>query len=282
MTAVPIEFREQDPLVPVAYSYWLEEILFQARTEYQQIMVGRSRYFGKMLILDGVVQFTERDEFFYHEMLAHVALHAHPSASRVAIIGGGDGGTLREVLKHNSVRQVSVIELDPGVIEAARRFFPDLAAGFSDRRTTVVQSDGAAFIASLRAQFDVILVDSTDPVGPGTSLFQPAFYASASAALRDDGILVAQTESLHFHRELIARVQGELARVFPLVDLYAVPLATYAGNWWTFSTASKAHNPRLMARAHTVSCRYYSEEVHAHAFLPPGLLARVRNGLLSW
>lgn len=282
MTEMPLEFREQDPLVPIAYSYELEEVLFQSRTEYQEIMVGRSRYFGKMLVLDGVVQLTERDEFFYHEMLAHVALHAHPSASRVAIIGGGDGGTLREVLKHDTVRQVSVVEIDPGVIEAARRFFPDLAAGFSDRRTTVVQADGAAFIASLRAQFDVILVDSTDPVGPGASLFLPEFYASAAAALGEDGMFVAQTESLHFHRELIARVQSELARVFPLVDLYAVPLATYTGNWWTLSIASKIHDPRLTARAQTVSCRYYSEEIHAHAFLPPGLLGRVRSGLLSW
>lgn len=268
-------FHEQDPFSPIKYSYEVEEVICRRRTKCQDLLIFRNAYLGKVLVLDGVVQLTERDEYFYHEMLAHVALHAHPSPSDVLIVGGGDGGTLREVLKHDVVKRAVIVELDAGVIEASREFLPTLSTGFADPRTQVLEMDGTDFLSRAKEEFDLILVDSTDPVGPAESLFSDRCFGDAFSALKAGGIFVAQTESLHFHRDFIRQVQRRLARTFDLVDLYTVSLATYAGNWWTFSIASKAHNPREVVRKCQVPTRYYTEDVHRHAFLPQSLYRKL-------
>ena len=224
-----------------------------------------------MLVLDGVVQLTERDEHFYHEMLTQVALHAHPHPADVLIIGGGDGGSLREVLKHKTVKRVQMVELDRGVIDASKEFLPTLSTGFADPRAHVLETNGEEFLAHTKYKFDLIIMDSTDPVGPAASLFTDECLASAASALKADGMFVAQTESLHFHQDFVREVQQKLARVFKLVDLYTVPLATYGGNWWTFSIASKAHDPRELRRRYEVTTKYYAEDVHRQAFLPQSL-----------
>ena len=268
-------FREEDPFAPIRYSYDVEEVICKRRTKHQDLLIFKNAYWGKVLALDGVVQLTERDEYFYHEMLAQVALHAHPSPTDVLIIGGGDGGTLREVLKHEIVKRVLVVELDTGVIEASQEFLPNLSSGFADPRTQVLESDGADFLTQTKESFDLIMVDSTDPVGPPEALFTSQCFADAFSALRTDGMFVAQTESLHFHRGFIRQVQRRLAQVFNLVDLYTVALSTYAGNWWTFSIASKVHDPRQVLRKPEVSTRYYAEDVHRHAFLPKSLYEKL-------
>lgn len=271
----PSFFQEKDPFAPIEYCYKVEEILCSRKTKRQELLIFRSPYFGRVLVLDGVVQLTERDEHFYHEMLAQVALHAHPSPHSVLIIGGGDGGTLREVLKHEVMERALVVELDKEVIEASKEFFPALAAGFNDPRTQIVEMGGAEFLAATKEKFDLITVDSTDPVGPAKSLFTSQFFSSAFSVLKADGIFVAQTESLYFHRDFVRDVQRRLAQKFSLVDLYTVPLATYAGNWWTYSIASKLHNPREVLRKCEVFTRYYSEDVHRHAFLPRSLYQKL-------
>ena len=271
-------FYEKDPFAPIRYCYEMPEVLYSLKTEYNEIMVIRNDYFGRMLILNDVVQLTERDEYFYHEMLAHLALHAHPSPTDVSIIGGGDGGTLREVLKHGVVERALIVEIDQEVIEVSRRFFPTLSTGFDDPRVHIVAMDGADFLAETKQKFDLIIVDSTDPVGTAEPLFTSQFFTHAFSALKADGIFVAQTESLHFHQEFVRDVQHRLAQVFKFVDLYTVPLATYAGNWWTFSIASKKHNPREIARKCEVSTRYYAEDVHQHAFLPRSLYQKLIGG----
>ncbi|MFC1925421.1 polyamine aminopropyltransferase [Chloroflexota bacterium] len=268
-------FQENDPFAPIKYAYEIEEIICQRKTRFQDLMVFRNPYFGKVLALDGVVQLTERDEHFYHEMIAQVALHAHPTPQDILIIGGGDGGTLREVLKHEVVQSATLVDLDGGVIEASKEFFPTLSTGFSDPRTKVMETEGAGFLARNKDSFDLVIVDSTDPVGPAQSLFTSRFFESARVALKAEGIFVAQTESLHFHREFIRDVQQRLRQTFNIVDLYTVPLTTYAGNWWTFSIASKAHNPGEVLRECTIATKYYSEDVHRHAFLPPSLYQRL-------
>ncbi|MFC1924835.1 polyamine aminopropyltransferase [Chloroflexota bacterium] len=264
-------FQEKDPFAPIEYCYKVEEILCSRKTEYQELLVFKSPYFGKVLVLDGVVQLTEKDEHFYHEMLAQVALHAHPSSRSVLIIGGGDGGTLREVLKHDVVKKVIIVELDKEVIEASKEFFPTLSSGFTDPRTQVMQREGAEFLAATKEKFDLIIIDSTDPVGPAESLFTSRFFSSVFSVLEAEGMFVAQTESLHFHRDFVREVQRRLRETFNIVDLYTVPLATYAGNWWTFSIASKVHNPREPLIKCDVPTKYYSEDVHRHAFLPQSL-----------
>ena len=263
-----LQFQETDPFAPIHYVYDVEEIVCSRRTEYQQLLIFRSRYFGKVLVLDGVVQLTERDEHFYHEMLTQVALHAHPHPADVLIIGGGDGGSLREVLKHKAVKRVQVVELDRGVIDASKEFLPTLSTGFGDPRAHVLETKGEEFLAGTRDRFDIVIMDSTDPVGPAAGLFSDECLANTASVLRADGMFVAQTESLHFHLDFIREVQRKLARLFKLVDLYTVPLATYGGNWWTFSIGSKVHDPRELQRRCEVPTKYYAEDVHRQAFLP--------------
>ncbi|MBI2958182.1 MAG: polyamine aminopropyltransferase [Chloroflexi bacterium] len=275
MSAVP--FTESDPFSPIRYGYSLKEMLYSHKGPFGEIAIADHEYFGRMLILDGVVQLTERDEHYYHEMLAHVPLFTHPKPEDILIIGGGDGGTLREVLKHDTVRLATLAEIDGGVIEVAQRFLPTLASGFSDPRAHVEITDGAKHVATMRDAYDIILVDCTDPVGPALSLFSEKFFADACAALRAGGIFVAQTESLHFHLDFVRDVQSKLGRHFAFADVYTVPIATYAGNWWTFSIGSKSTNPRKAGfrRSRSMPAKYYAPDVHKGAFLPPSLCRRL-------
>jgi spermidine synthase len=165
-----LQFQETDPFAPIHYVYDVEEIVCSRRTEYQQLLIVKSRYFGKVLVLDGVVQLTERDEHFYHEMLTQVALHAHPHPADVLIIGGGDGGSLREVLKHKAVKRVQVVELDRGVIDASREFLPTLSTGFADPRAHVLETRGEEFMAKTRDRFDLVIMDAVLPDGDGPTL----------------------------------------------------------------------------------------------------------------
>lgn len=270
-------FQETDPFAPISYGYEFEEVLCWRKTKHQELLIFTNPFFGRVLALNGVVQLTERDEHFYHEMLAHVALHSHPHAADALIIGGGDGGTLREVLKHDTIRKAVLVELDREVIEASKEHLPTLSSGFADPRAEIIEAEGSDFLSRMEEQFDVIIIDSTDPVGPAASLFTSQFLNRAFSALKADGMFVAQTESLHFHRAFVRQVQQKLAAIFRVVDLYAVPIATYAGNWWTFSIASKTHNPRDVRRKHSVSTKYYAEDVHRHAFLPESLYGKLMS-----
>ncbi|MBI1810923.1 MAG: spermidine synthase, partial [Nitrospirae bacterium] len=155
-----IRFYEKDPYAPIQYTYEVENILYNGKSKFQEIMVIRNPHFGKMLILDGVVQITERDEFFYHEMLTHVALHAHPAPRKVIIIGGGDGGAVREVLKHKTVEKVYFIEIDEEVINVSRKFFPEVACDVDDPRVEIKCMDGAEFIKGRDSDIDAVIVDS--------------------------------------------------------------------------------------------------------------------------
>ncbi len=268
-------FREKDPFSFIDYSYQIEEILCKYKSKYSDIMVLRSPQFGKMLIIDNVVQVTELDEHLYHEMLVHVPLHIHPSPRQIAIIGGGDGGTLREVLKHREAEEVLLVEVDKEVIEVSKNFLPTLSSGFRDPRVEVVIMDGANFMKTVSKEFDAILVDSTDPVGIAESLFSDAFFKDASSCLKPDGVFVAQTESLHFHLDFVRDIQHKLARCFRFVDLYTMCTATYAGNWWTFSIASKGCDLRKGPKKCNVITKYYAEDVHINAFLPQSLKERL-------
>ena len=275
-------FRESDPFSPITYTYKINSVLYSGRSQYQEIQVLDSSEFGKILVLDGVVQLTERDEFFYHEMLAHVALHAHPRPENVLIIGGGDGGTLREVTKHELVKNVQLVELDKEVIEISKRYFPSLSKGFSDIRVKVEEMDGSRFVRDTVEKYDVVIVDSTDPVGSARNLFSEEFFSDVLSILNEDGIMVIQTESLHFHRQFVKEVQHKLDKLFKIVGLFTVPLATYAGNWWTFSIASRKYVPDMPNRKLTVNTKYYDEQVHKNAFLPATVYKKLMSGTLDW
>ncbi len=277
-----IKFFEKDPYAPIQYVYDVERVLHKSRSNFQEIMVIENPYFGRMLVLDGVVQITERDEFFYHEMLVHPVMHAHPDPKRVVIIGGGDGGAVREVLKHGSVERVYFVEIDREVIDVSRTFFPTVACGIDDSRVEIMCMDGAEFVKERGGDIDVIIVDSTDIIGFAKSLFTVEFFKSVKDSLTDDGMFVTLSESLHFHKDIVIEVQEELKLIFPIVDLYTATLATYGGNWWTFSAASKKHDLRQMRREFRIDARYYSDEIHRQAFLPPGIYERLMQRKLQW
>jgi len=277
-----IKFFEKDPYAPIQYVYDVERVLHKSRSNFQEIMVVENPYFGRMLVLDGVVQITERDEFFYHEMLVHPVMHAHPDPKRVVVIGGGDGGAVREVLKHGSVERVYFVEIDREVIDVSRTFFPTVSCGIDDSRVEIRCMDGAEFVKERDGDIDVIIVDSTDIIGFAKSLFTVEFFKSVKDSLTDDGMFVTLSESLHFHKDIVIEVQEELKLIFPIVDLYTATLATYGGNWWTFSTASKKHDPRQMKREFRIDARYYSDEIHRQAFLPPGMYERLMQRKLQW
>ncbi len=277
-----IKFFEKDPYALIEYVYEIENIFYNNKSKFQEIKVVESSYFGKMLILDGVVQLTERDEFFYHEMLTHVAMHAHPNPKKVAVIGGGDGGTVREVLKHKSVEKVYFIEIDEEVIKVSKKFFPTLSCDIDNPRVDIRHIDGAKFLKTCDGEIDVVIVDSTDIVGFATSLFTKEFFASVKKKLAENGFYVTLSESLHFHKDIVIEVQESMKSVFPVVDLYTVPIATYAGNWWTFSVASKGLSPREMRSKFNIKTKYYSEEIHQNAFLPRGLYEKLMQKKLEW
>jgi spermidine synthase len=277
-----IKFFEKDPYAPIQYCYEVEYVLFKGRSQFQEIIVIENPFFGKMLILDGVVQITERDEFFYHEMLTHIVMHAHPHPKNVIVIGGGDGGVVREVLKHNTVEHVYFVEIDEEVIKVSKQFFPAVACQVNDPRVSIKCMDGAEYIKERNGDIDVVIVDSTDIVGFAKSLFTVEFFKSVKKSLTDEGMFVTLSESLHFHKDMVIEVQEAMRLIFPIVDLYTAPLVTYAGNWWTFSAASKKLDLRQLRRGFSIETKYYSEEIHEQAFLPPKMYEKLIKRELKW
>lgn len=278
-----IKFTERAPYAPVEYLYDVEEILYKGKTAYQEIMVIRNPYYGKMLILDDVVQITERDEFFYHEMLTHVVLHAHPNPKKVVVIGGGDGGVVREVLKHNTIEKIYFVEIDEEVINISRRYFPNVSSGVDDPRVEIKIMDGADFVAKRKAgDIDAVIIDSTDIIGFARSLFTPEFFTAVKNCLTKQGMFVTHTESLHFHKDMVIEIQEALKKVFPLVDLYTTAIATYPGNWWAFAVASKGMSPREVRSSAQIAAKYYSSEVHQQSFMPRGLYEKLMKRELEW
>lgn len=254
----------------VALSCKVSRTLHSEQTPFQKLDVIETTEFGRMLVLDGMVQTTEADEFVYHEMIAHVAMQTHPSPRRVAVIGGGDGGAVREVLKYASVQQVRLVEIDRRVVEASRTFFPCLSAGLDDPRVECLYVDGVQHIREHKGEYDVILVDSTEPVGPAVGLFSQEFYRECFESLAPEGILVAQTESPFFNKELIARAFRAIAAVFPVSRLYLASVPTYPSGLWSFSLGSKGPDPLDVEPDLTgIETRYYTPGIHKAAFQLP-------------
>ncbi len=249
----------------------VQETLCNFKTEFQQLAVLETAQFGKMLVLDGMVQTTERDEFVYHEMIAHIAMQAHPNPKNVLVVGGGDGGAIREVLKYAAVESATLVEIDEAVIEASKKFLPEISCALSDPRVNVLVADGIGHVKLSLGKYDVILVDSTDPVGPAIGLFAEEFYADIFKALKKDGMLVAQTESPFFNSELIESVYARIGRVFPLTKLYLASIPTYPSGLWSFTVGSKCYEPEN-CRQEPVNTKYYNFAVHRGAFCLPNFV----------
>ncbi len=217
--------------------------LFSGESEYQKLDIIETLEYGKMMVLDGLVMCTERDEFVYHDMITHPALFTHPNPKNVLVIGGGDGGTIREIVKHPGVEQAVLCEIDGLVIDKSIELLPTMACAIdgSNPKVQVEVGDGIAYIKEHQDQFDVILIDSTDPIGPAVGLFQEDFYRCVHAALRKDGIMVAQSESPFYHAQIQKDMYANLRNVFPIVEMYQAFIPTYPSGLWSFAFASKQY-----------------------------------------
>lgn len=256
----------------LAISLRVNKVLCSEQTPFQKLAILDTVEFGRMLTLDNVIQTTVKDEFVYHEMITHVGLNTHPNPRQVLVIGGGDGGSIREVVKHRQVEKVRMVEIDGRVIEAAKEFLPELSCGYADPRVEIMVDDGIKHVKDHQDAYDMIVVDSTDPVGPAEGLFNEAFYQNVHGALKEDGLFVAQTESPFFNRKLIKDIHLVLRGIFPIVHLYMVYIPTYPGGMWTFTIGSKRHDPVKAALdgLGDFNNKYYSPAVHRSAFvLPP-------------
>jgi len=253
----------------------VKESLFQGQSEYQTLQVLETYDFGRILLLDGLVMLTERDEFVYHEMITHVPLNSHPGPKRVLVIGGGDGGTVREVLKHPQVREVTLVEIDRMVVEVSRQYLPGVSAGLDDPRTRIFYQDGVEFVAGEPpGSYDAILVDSTDPVGPAQALFSEDFFRDCFKALSPEGVFVTQSESPFQHLSFMVDTHRCMGKVFPGPSFYLAPVPTYPGGTWSFLLASKADSgsfPRRRDGAN-LPTRYYNRGIHMACFEIPRFL----------
>ncbi|GAB4320545.1 MAG: polyamine aminopropyltransferase [Candidatus Sumerlaeia bacterium] len=248
--------------------------LFAGRTDYQFAQIFDTPTLGRMFTLDNVTMLSTRDEFMYHEMMTHPALFVHPDPRRVLVIGGGDGGSVREVLRHPSVEQCILVEIDSKVISLARKFLPQTARSFGDPRCQVVIGDGIDFVKRHENEFDLIVCDSTDPVGPGTVLFTLSFYRACLRALRRDGIMTAQLGSPFVIGPHVRRSFRRMKRVFPIACLYWAQVPVYADGFYAMAFLSKRFHPRKhfrrdRFRAMKLPLKYYNEEMHTGAFCLP-------------
>lgn len=257
----------------------IERILYESKTEHQHLLIFENPRFGRVMALDGIIQTTERDEFFYHEMLVHVPLFAHGSTRRVLIIGGGDGGSLREALRHPGLERATLVEIDAGVIDLCKQYLPAHSQGaFDDPRAEIVIADGMGFVRDAKpGQFDIIICDSTDPVGPGAVLFSEAFYAACKTALAPGGIIVTQNGVAFLQLDEVKNTWQRLGRQFSDCTFYAAAVPTYAGGimafgWGSDNSAARSVSLAVLKQrfaASAMTTRYYNPDIHAGAFALP-------------
>ncbi|MBP2019830.1 spermidine synthase [Symbiobacterium terraclitae] len=254
----------------------VRRVLHEEQTPFQHLQLVELEDFGRALVLDGAVQTTVGDEYIYHEMIAHVPLFTHPNPERVLVIGGGDGGTAREVARHPSVKGIDMVEIDRAVVDACRRHLPETACGLDHPKVNLVIGDGLAWVAGRSDAYDVILVDSSDPVGPAEGLFNRTFYENVYRALKPGGIFVAQVLSPFFHQKLIRDVYQVVASIFPITMPYLAVVPTYPSGLHCFMLGSKEHSPlRPGIGAPTWRTRWYTPEVHRAAFQLPPVVAEL-------
>lgn len=270
----------EPPILGWQQRFQVSSRLFRTRSAYQQIEVWDTAPFGRTLLLDGVVQTSERDEFIYHEMLAHVPLLAHPNPQRVLIIGGGDGGCLRRVLEH-PVREVVQVEIDAAVVEASLKWLPGISGGaYDDPRAQLIIGDGFAFLEETGQAFDVILIDSTDPVGAAIPLFTDRFYKAAARRLRRGGLLVTQSGSPLLMAAELTRVVRLLETIFQRTSVYLANIPSYPAVLWSFTAASQTADPRGASPSRVaqrcaeraIRPSYYTPELQRAAFALPSFL----------
>lgn len=270
----------------VKMSIRVDRQLYSGQSEFQRIDVFESPEFGRFLALDGYMMLTEKDEFIYHEMITHVPMAVHPCVKNVLVIGAGDGGVIRELARYKDIENIDMVEIDEQVVEVCKKYLPQTAGWLDDERVHIHYEDGLRFIRACHERYDLIIVDSTDPFGPGEGLFTREFYGNCYKALKDDGIMVNQHESPFYPEDAVAcqRAHKRIVESFPISRVYQAHIPTYPSGHWLFGFASKKYHPLKDLREaewnqRGIPCRYYTTTLHKGAFYLPAyveeLLANV-------
>lgn len=263
----------------------IKKILYAKKSKFHKIQILESRSWGRVLTLDESIQTTERDEFIYHEMISHVPLFLHPNPKSVLIIGGGDGGVLREVLKHK-IKKADLVEIDKDVIEASKKYLGKIHCNsFYNKRAEVIVGDGIDFITKHKNAFDVIIIDSTDPVGAAEGLFTDKFYKDAHSSLRHNGFLVTHSGAVFAQREEFSKTFKKIKRFFPKTAPYLTIVPSYPSGLWSFIIGSKKIDPsktslkklRQNYKKLKIETKYYNPEIHLSSFVPPNFLKEIRR-----
>jgi spermidine synthase len=268
----------------VRFSIKIEKTLHTEQTEFQRIDVFESKEFGRCLTLDGLMMVTEKDEFIYHDMIVHVPMATNPNIKKVLVIGAGDGGTVRELTRYTGIEHIDLVEIDERVVCVCREYLPQLACKFDDPRVTMHFEDGLRFIRTRENEYDLIIVDSTDPFGPGEGLFTKEFYGNCYKALNETGILVNQHESPYYEKdaEAMKRAHKRIVEFFPVCDVYQAHIPTYPSGHWLFGFASKKYDPIADLDADAwnalgLKTGYYNTRLHVGSFALPNYVIELLN-----
>jgi len=260
----------------VKLSIRVDKQLYSAQSKFQRIDVFESPEYGRFLTLDGFMMMTEKDEFIYHEMITHVPMAVHPSPKNILVIGAGDGGVLRELSKYKDIERIDMVEIDEQVVEVCKKYLPQTACGFDDPRLNLHIEDGLKFVRGQIDRYDIIIVDSTDPFGPGEGLFTKEFYGNCFKALKEDGILANQHESPFYHNDAQAmqRAHKRVSYSFDISRVYQAHIPTYPSGHWLFGFASKKYHPIRDLNAKEwnslgLKLKYYNTNLHRGAFYLP-------------
>lgn len=270
-------FREISDMWPgQAMTLKVKEVLHHEKSKYQDVLIFESTDYGKVLVLDNVIQCTERDEFSYQEMITHLAMNAHPDPKKVLVIGGGDGGVLREIVKHECVEEATLCDIDEAVIRLSKKYLPGMAVGFEHPKSKTHVGDGFQFLKDYQNAFDVIITDSSDPEGPAEALFQKSYFELLFGALREGGVITTQAENQWLHMPLIAELKKSCREVFPTVEYAYTTIPTYPSGQIGFMVCSKDANRNVKKPLRTVSeeeeeklYKYYSKDIHEASFVLP-------------
>ena len=267
----------------VRFSIKVTEQLFSMQSEFQKIDIFESPEFGRFLTLDGYMMLTEKDEFIYHEMIVHVPMATNPNIKNVLVIGAGDGGTIRELTRYTTIENIDMVEIDEDVVKACKKFLPQTANKLDDERVHIYYEDGLKFVRTKNKCYDLIIVDSTDPFGPGEGLFTKEFYGNCFNALNGEGILVNQHESPYYEDDAKAmkRAHQRIEEFFPICSVYQAHIPTYPSGHWLFGFASKKYHP-IQADVYSweelgIKTKYYNKELHTGCFAIPNYVKELLN-----
>lgn len=260
----------EDERENLTISYRIKDVIFEEKSPFQHVMILDSYDFGRILALDGIVQTTARDGHIYNEMLAHVPLCIHPNAKKVLIIGGGDCGVAKEVCKYEHVEQIDMVEIDEAVVRACREYLPEVSGKLADERVNFIFEDGVKYVKDKENEYDCIIVDSSDPIGPAEVLFEKSFYESLHRALKEDGLMVCQSQSPFFHQEITKQTFSRISDIFPEAKMYIATVPTYPGGFWSFTLGTKKYTDVNIKQLTKKETFYVNEDVVKSCFsLPP-------------